>query len=73
MSFKKSDKKNKKSTHGNRFGLPMSPPGVVPMGTGSTDSAVPESTRAKLLELFSQIEQQFELIHSENIACEPLD
>lgn len=59
MSFKKSDKKSKKS--------PRSPPGS---GAGAVASGEGPGPRAKLLELFGQIEQQFELMHTENIARE---
>ena len=69
MSFKKSDKKGKKSPSGSnsRNALSTSPPGAA---SGYQQSSVPEASRAKLLELFGQIEQQFELMHCENIACE---
>ena len=76
MSFKKSDKKNKKPSSRNT--LSISPPsassaaiasgGQVP--TTQNSSAMPDGTRAKLLELFGQIEQQFEVMHMENTARE---
>ncbi len=41
-----------------------------PPGSGGGAVSLPESTRSKLWELFGQIEHEFELIHSENTACE---
>ena len=77
MSFKKSDKKGKKPS--SRNNLSTSPPSAsaatASPGTGSLPThgaAMPNGTRAKLLELFGQIEQQFEAMHTENIACKPL-
>ena len=71
MSFKKNDKKSKKSPGGggSRNALSTSPPSSAGAGGGG-NSAMPEGSRAKLLELFGQIEQQFELMHCENVACE---
>ena len=60
MSFKKADKKSKKSP---RNALSTSPP------SAGTSGSLPEASRGKLLELFGQIEQQFELMHCENVAC----
>lgn len=68
MSFKKS--KAKKSPSG-RNALSTSPPGAAgaPAASGGSPG-MPEGARAKLSELFNQIEQQFELVHLENTACE---
>ena len=64
MSFKKS--KGKKSPSG-RGALSTSPP----TGSGAAvPGSVSEGARAKLMELFGQIEQQFELLHTDNVACE---
>ena len=66
MSFKKTDKKGKKSPSGNaRNTLSTSPPGA---GT----SSMPDGARAKLLELFGQIESQFEQMYADNSACKEL-
>lgn len=66
MSFKKTDKKGKKSPSGiARNTLSTSPPSA-----GS--SCMPEGARAKLLELFGQIENQFEQMYADNSACESI-
>lgn len=73
MSFKiKSDKKTKKSSL--RSGPSNSPPGLASISTAGPVSVVggeqsAEGARAKLQELFGQIEHQFELMMSENSAC----
>lgn len=68
MSFKKSDKKGKKTSIGssssrNTFS------GSPPCGSENSAPGMPDGARAKLLELFGQIEQQFEAMHVENAAC----
>lgn len=55
MASKKKSKESKKR----RWPSPPAPGG-----------GLPESTRSRLWELFGQIEHEFELIHSENAACE---
>jgi len=78
MSFKK---KGKKSAANVGAGSGRTPPRIflgtyraspgVATGAGAPgDHSSADGTRAKLLELFGQIEQQFELLHGENAACE---
>ena len=62
MASKKADKKSKDSKK-LRSG-PLSPPSAGPGG------GMPEEAKGKLLELFGQIEHQFEVLHNENAACE---
>ena len=59
MSFKKGKTKKSSSTSSVRNAQCTSPP-----------AAVPEEAKARLHELFSQIEHQFELMHTDNVACE---
>ncbi len=89
MSFKKGDKKSKKSPSGSnpsatntRNVFSTSPPSLSVStaaagggggGGGIGESAMPYGARTKLLELFGQIEQQFELMHFENSACKLVD
>lgn len=62
MSFKKS--KGKKTSPSSRHVQSTSPPGTA------VGSSMPEEAKAKLQELFGLIEHQFELMHTDNIACE---
>ena len=64
MSFKKSKAKkspNANSTAG-RHAI-SSPPSTA-------SGSMPEGAKAKLMDLFGQIEAQFELMHADNVACE---
>ena len=81
MSFKKIEKKAKKSTSGggrNTSGTSgVSPPSsnLVAVsssqpGPGGGSGLLPEGTRSKLWELFGQIEHEFESLYSENAARE---
>ena len=83
MSFKKTEKKTKKSTFGGArsasIGAGTSPPSssLVSVstqqsgsGAGSGTSLLPEGAKSKLWELFGQIEHEFENLYSENAARE---
>ena len=59
MASKKAEKKSKESKK--LRSLALSPP---------SGGGMPEEARSKLSELFGQIEHQFELLHTENAACE---
>ena len=62
MSLKK--KSNKKNS--NQQSLAASGGDSVIKGGGTS---LPESSRTRLLELFSMIEKEFETLHAENAAC----
>lgn len=62
MSFKKGKTKKSSSASNVRNVQSTSPPAAV----------VPDEAKAKLHELFSQIEHQFELMHTDNVACESM-
>lgn len=62
MSFKRG--KGKKSTSASSVRNPQCASSSPPAAT------MPEEAKAKLQELFSQIEHQFELMHTDNAACE---
>lgn len=79
MSFRKTEKKAKKSSTGGR-GSGVSPPSssLVAVSAqqgagGSGGGLLPEGTRSKLWELFGQIEHEFENLYSENAARELSD
>ena len=70
MSFRKTEKKTKKSSTGGR-GSGVSPPSsslATVQQSGSGAGSLPEGTRSKLWELFGQIEHEFESLYSENAA-----
>ena len=77
MSFKKTEKKAKKNSSGGR-GSGVSPPSSslaaisAQSGSGAGGGVLPEGTRTRLLELFAQIEHEFENVYSENAARELL-
>ena len=81
MSFKKKSKKSSGSGGLSSSGNPRTPSillGAYPASSPGTTSRASgeqgtlDGSRAKLLELFGQIEQQFELLHGENTACKYL-
>lgn len=74
MSFKKGDKKGKKSPSFTNSKTALfanlstnTTSTTSTTGTGA-GASMPEGARGKLLELFSQIEYQFEQVHVENTA-----
>ena len=77
MSSKKAEKKSKKGSSRGSSSW-SSPPGnagasssaasLIASG-GGPGSMLPEGARARLWELFGQIEHEFELLHVENAAC----
>ena len=74
MSFRKTEKKAKKSSTGGRgSGSGVSPPSsslATVQQPASGAGNLPEGTRSKLWELFGQIEHEFENLYSENAARE---
>ena len=76
MSFKKSEKKSKDVKKQRMWppGSQISPPsaGGLAASGGATGAALPEGAKTRLWELFGQIELEFQQLHSENAAREPL-
>lgn len=75
MASKKAEKKSKKGSSRSSTSW-ASPPGSAGASSsaaalsGGPASLLPEGTRARLWELFGQIEHEFELLHIENATCE---